>query len=1140
MRIMNQSSVRRFSLVCGCLMAVTPYAHGQGASSLLPEGVSPAAQTATSSPDYREATHPQVLVSLDKKERTLEEAILSILKQGKLRAVYQTEHPAFSRSVSQKIANKPVMEAIHDLLKGTGLVARLAPNGETVLIREVSPTVINTPPRQQFGVISGRITDSATGKGLPGVTLKVGGETIHAVTSETGNYRLRNVPVGVHTIEVRGVGYRSVTRAVTIEASQQVILNIQLRAAVTTLNEVVTSVTGTQRKIEIGNDVTSINADSVMKMAPITSVTDLLEGRVPGLTVTRSSGVPGAPSRLRLRGIGGGLVAGKEGAATNDPIVIVDGLRINASQSGVMDQSLIAGSSSFPPPSPLDQIDPNTIERIDVYKGPSAAAMYGSDAANGVIVITTKKGAPGSRWTATVNQGIEYLAGTYTQPGYYVFCSRNIGRQTPEPCKWSNTQNSYVDSVVRFQALNVPVLTPFSTGDRLERTLSVSGGQGQYTYQITGTLTDSRGLLKMPELYQRQFRTLFDSSAAGWMKKPNAMKQQSVIANFTIEPRAGLTTTFITRITNNSTRQSAAQLQIPKFASEYIDTAVISKSIIGNYATKVTQDLEGVDLSASFNWRPRPYFPMIANLGTSRKNRDDTQYLPVGMDLTSDALSSRLSYYSMGAARSDMQTLNANGTLILSRVSAAMGINIMRQSNHNTKTSEPTSMTEGIAVPRDFGNTIQSRYNSATGGWFIEPRLNLNSRFFINPGFRFDGSTLSGSSGGVNKGIWNLFPKLNFSWIALERDPANEALGFISMLRPRVSFGIAGVQPAPGWQLRLLERYDRNSDLDQRLQISTPGNPELRPERTREVEGGFDLDLIDGRVRLSWTQYHKLRIDAIQDLSIAPSVYGGLSSQYRNVGKIRNTGVEFSLSASIIDTRNLRWTVNTAVSKYQNKLLKLNGDRPYISVTPDGRSRLMPGYPVNGRWEKPIIGYHVPESQKMELSDVIIADSAVYVGEQAHNFEAPIHTSLDLLGGMLGISASLHYKDGLTQFNNGSQQTLTNLYYSPDATFAEQAIALAAQCTNDGPRCSKYGLIQTVSTLRLNSLSVTYSVPRHYAQKIRIPSIQVSLQGSNLGLWTNYRGKDPDVNSISVGEATEDNGQLPMPRNWRLQIRLGN
>ncbi len=1078
------------------------------------------------------------LISVDIENATIEEGLEAIAKQSGVRIVFSKDVYAVTKRVTYHAKRRPVNEVVAAILSSTGLQYRASPSGEIIVSREVQDTT-----RATVGAIMGRITDSATGKGLVGAAVVVRGLKIGATTTENGLYRIVGVPSGSQTIDIRAVGFRSLVRMVKVEAGQRVALNVSMHVTAATLSEVITTVTGTQRKIEIGNDVTSIDVDSVMKTAPITSVTDILEGRVPGLTVTRSSGVPGSPSRLRLRGIGGGLLGNVPGAPTNDPIVIVDGIRINASQSAVGDQSLAAergtGSrSSFPPPSPIDQIDPNTIERIDVYKGPSAAAMYGSDAANGVIVITTKKGTPGAtKWTTTLDQSIEYFPGTYTAPGYYVFCSANgQGVDPPHICTdlGADLLRYNMDSVARFQALNIASLSPLGRGTRGGRTLTVSGGQGQYRYSVTGTVNDQIGVLKMPGLYQRQYRGIYDSAVSNWMRRPNLLKQRSVSASFMLEPRKGLTTNFVTRVSNTESRQSAAQLQLPTLASSYIDTNSVLLSTIAEYTTRGISQVGFIDLSVSANWNAFPMFPLSATLGNSRNNRHDTNFSPQGLKLEYvDVVSSR-GFYSMGSEIGDVQTANVNGTLMTGKVSTAMGINVTKNSTQRYQ-GRSDSLSPGVAVPSFFNSAAQSRYNSATGGWFVEPRLNLNSRFFVNPGFRFDGNTLSGSKGGTN-GIWNLFPRLNFSWIAIDRQSTEQqALGFITMLRPRLSFGVAGVQPGPGWQLRLLEGYDRNNVEGYGLQISTLGNTELHPERTREVEGGFDLDLFDSRIRMSWTQFHKLRTDAIQTVPVGLSVYGGSLMQYKNIGQIRNTGLEFSLSATVIENSLVRWTVNTSLSKFENTLLKLNGDQPYIEMG-DGY-RLTPGYPVNGRWERPIVGYQIPQSQKLVWSDVIVADSAVYVGQQAPNFDLPISTSASFFGGMIGVSAMMHYKDGMTQFNSGNQQSLANLYYNPNSTYTEQAIALAAACSNV---CSKYGLVQTVNTLRFTSLSINYAVPRTYAKKLGVPSIQLALQGDNLGLWTNYRGKDPEVNSITVGDATEDNGQLPMSRTWRIQVRLGN
>jgi TonB-dependent SusC/RagA subfamily outer membrane receptor len=223
-----------------------------------------------------------------------------------------------------------------------------------------------------------------------------------------------------------------------------------------------------QRKIEVGNDITTINVDSVMKVAPISSVTDLLETRVPGLTVLHSSGVPGDPSRIRLRG-------SRSITGNNDPIVIVDGVRVYASQSDSRNSSLapaaVGGTNlasdrrgstpagQYAAPSPLDQIDPNSIESIEVFKGPSATALYGSDAANGVIVITTKHGRAGpTHWNVSLGQGVNWVPGdwpvNYYRFGINTFLPGAYGAPFGM-CVWYDTECT-VDSVVAFQALNDP------------------------------------------------------------------------------------------------------------------------------------------------------------------------------------------------------------------------------------------------------------------------------------------------------------------------------------------------------------------------------------------------------------------------------------------------------------------------------------------------------------------------------------------------------------------------------------------------------------------------------------------------------------------------------------------------------------
>jgi hypothetical protein len=444
---------------------------------------------------------------------------------------------------------------------------------------------------------------------------------------------------------------------------------------------------------------------------------------------------------------------------------------------------------------------------------------------------------------------------------------------------------------------------------------------------------------------------------------------------------------------------------------------------------------------------------------------------------------------------------------------------------------------------------------ATTAGWFIEPRFNFNSRFFVNPGFRFDGGSSSGSSN-----TYSLFPKLNLSWVAIERDNDAPLFGVLTLLRPRLSFGVAGVQPSPGWKLRLASLALAANGTSGTtapsqgagLVLTSLGNTQLHPERSREIEGGVDFELWGSRLTVTATHAHKLRIDAIEKLPVAPSVYGGFLSLYKNIGKVRNTSTEVSVSAQILTTALVGWSVTASVSHYTNVLVSLS-DSSLSYVDVGNGTRLVPGYPLYGRWSRPILGYTNPgPGGRLTLAGVAVGDSAVYVGQEYPNFDIPVSTSLSLFGGKVSVNATFDYTNGMTQYNSASQQLVANITADPNASLAAQAAALSASCfrpgssgstsfANAGRPCTDYGMIQTVNTLRFTSLSVGYNVPRSFAQRLlNVPSVSIALQGSNLGLRTNYRGKDPNVNSITVGDATQDSGQLPTPRMWRLQVRIGN
>ncbi len=1105
-------------------------------------------------------------VTVDVDQVALKTILEFIAKQAKLNAVYGDAVSGYTGRISLHVRNITASDAFERALRGTGIVATTLPSGDVTFTRQ-NPAR-GTKTDTITGTIRGRVTDSATNKGVSAATIAVPEIGASAVTNENGEFTLLAVPLGTHLVTIKLLGYKSTTRQVKVDGGREASVRIALVPAATALAGVVTTVTGSQRKVEIGNDITTLDVPEIMKQAPITSVTDLLEARVPGLTVMRTSGVPGASSRIRLRGIGGGLLSGVSGAPTNDPIVIVDGIRIYAGQSGVDDQKL--GGGKYPTPSPIDQIDPNSIEKIEVLRGPSAAAMYGADAGDGVIVITTKKGKAGApRWGVAASRGTESMPGAYAAPGYYRFGHDPQGSLNAPQAFCPSIQNPEpyfkcaLDSLVRFQALNESRLSTLGRGTNTRVSGTASGGTKDLTYSVTGSMANSLGLTKMPPLYQDVFRTLYDSAPSERMRRPNSLDIKSGQASFSGEFGRGLNATFTTSLSQSTQHQSSANDELAALASVYMDTNNINPGRLGQYAYQLKTDAITANHALALNLLRWDRLPLTATFGMNRVERSAQALTPRGIAVFQPVIGQQeLTELSKGKFTERHEnittsTARVNGILFpLARTSLSIGSEITQRSNSAIDGLSDT-LVEGVSRPSTLLSASRSGRTTTTGGWFLEPRFNMNSRFFVNPGFRLDGGGVSGSRGGFRGGLLSLFPKLNFSWIAIDREGGEPLWGVVSLVRPRLAFGVAGVQPAAEWSLRTLEqdviRWEPSQGgiaPDLGLRLRTVGNTKLGPEKTQEVEGGFDMQLWDTRLTLSATGFYKMRKNAIQQLPLAPSVgamsglLGGTLSYYANIGHVRNTGAELSLNAMVLDLPNIGWNIDLSISKYTNRLTKLFGEQSAINL--GNGTRLVEGYPLFGRWSRPISGWTAPPNgAKLWYGDFAVADSAVYMGMQAPDFEMPFRTSLTLLRGLLTMNGQFNYKAGLTQSNLGGGALLGNIYDNPNSTYGQQAYALAAACVSGtipigfSNSCTDYGFIQKVNSLRFNFISIGYNVPRAYLKRFPMSSVSLSLQGSNLGLWTNYRGKDPDVNGNLIGDVTQDSGQLPMPRTWSLQIRIG-
>ncbi|MBX6331627.1 MAG: SusC/RagA family TonB-linked outer membrane protein [Gemmatimonadaceae bacterium] len=1091
------------------------------------------------------------LVTLDVVDAPVADVVRAIDEQAGLGLAYSDRVLPSDARITIHLRRVPAKTALARVLAGTGLTVQRSSLGVLVVAR---PKATKTTSRTDtdttvVGAVLARVVDSTSREPIQGAVVGVKGTALTASTNADGYALLRGVPVGVQVITARHLGYMAAERAIAVaEGDRPVRVELALRMSLTRLQEVVTTATGPRRRYELGNDITVLNADSIVATQPISSVTDLLDGRVPGLVVQRTSGAPGDPARLRLRGASSAYLS-------NDPIVVVDGVRIYAAQSDPRSSNLANDTrhnEHYAAPSPLDYIDPHTIETIEVLKGPSAATLYGADAANGVIVITTKKGQAGPpRWTASVERAMTTMPGQY--PTMYAspygatngtaFCT--LVSQVQSGCK--------PDSLVRFQTLNDPRYTIFGHGQRTAATLGVSGGVGTLTYSVNGAFSDEMGLVRLPDLELQRYRASHGNTAPpDWMRRPQRLERWSGSSRLaTTLGRTG-NLSLTTMLSRSDQQRSSLENQIGTLMTTYVDPVTgtyfqvtrngpaSTDALFESYAQRARDVATQFTNGASLTWRPTPWLTGTADAGLNLIERDDQLLLPNGaVPATADSVG-RLA---TGRGTSTMSTVNVRATATAPlpwglRLQTAVGGNYTRQSV-NDFSALATGLPPGgssIGLAGQVTGVSEARTEQATFGWYLEPTL-AHKRFWLSTGIRMDGGNTFG-----RRTTLAGFPKMSFSYL-ISDEPFFPFKDIVNTLRLRVAYGHAGVEPGPGDRLRLYSAPTRQwvgGQFVDAVTLQSLGSTELRPERSRELEAGFDADLFGDRVSLAFTGYRKTRVDALMAVPVPPSVYGAGVSILRNVGEVRNTGLEVTASAQLVRTDPVTWSTQLSVSQNRNLVVSLGpGVEPFPAVGGDAGTRVAAGYPLFGRWGKLLIGYSDRDGNgRITLDELLLSDTAVYLGPQEPDFTASLHSTVSLLRGTLAVRVGLTYASGLTQSGAGVTSTFgpfSRGANDPTAPLVEQAIATG---NATAPLTSAYqnSQTQTVDMLRVNSLAVAYNVPARTAARLGARALTVSLEGTNLGLFTNYRGLDPNVTGYVTGNTASDTGVLPRPRTWQVRV----
>ena len=1109
-------------------------------------------------------------VSLLLHNATVSDALAELGRVSGLRIYYGVDVQHVRGQISLHVDNLTVAEALDDVLAGTGLEAFVATHGAAILIRRADG-ISELPVAQQpgTGTVTGHVTDGALKTPLSDVSVRVEGTALRTTASTAGKYTITGAAPGTYRITARRVGYQALTKDVTIVGDQAATLDFALAAAPTRLDEVVTTAVGEQRRYQVGNDISTINADSIAPTAPITSLTDLISARAPGVTVLETSGMTGSGEAIRIEGLTSLVLQ-------NDPILIVDGVRQDNSAGGDL-ASYNIGGGIHPTPTRLNDIDFNDIETIDILKGPSASTEYGTDAANGVIVITTKHGDAGApQWRLSAEQTTSDVPESFPN-GYYSFGHLTNGSNTTVNCLLvpvyggqyaqygppGNTGSTYgtcvVDSVARWNPLNHAATSLFTTGGRAKYDLSAGGGSEAVRYFVAGGLSNETGVIQMPPV----FKELADTSNLGLPNaafRPNSEQQRSVRVNTAIKlgPAADLTATGSYLSTYQQT-PDAGYLYAGVFGAPALSGAAHyygygASSGSSSYYTPLSElsrvgsdNTDQVTGGLTANWRPTRWFVGHVTVGLDHGSQTNQG---LGYPLANPAYQTTSPSLGLADVTTDVYSVDLRGTVTTPltrglRAATSAGLQMV-----DTRTAGQTAFVSNITATNLTLNGATGPYvtqlgtRQATLGGYGEEQLSVADRLYLTGALRVDAA--SGFGGAYSTAA---YPKASVSWLAINQGATT--------VRVRGAFGESGVQPMNGAALQLyyaaVAAVGTGGAPVSGSQLTWPGNPHLQPERSAEFEGGVDVGGWGNRVSLAVTAYAKTTHDALVNVNLGETF--NYMTYQENVGEVRNTGVEGSVTVGLVANRALTWNVALNASVNQNVLLAVAPGITAQTVSGyDAQFRQAVGYPLYGIWAQDVIYGDANHDGLIEPNEERLVDSATYQGPSMPAREMSVSTHVGLWRGALTLGGLVDYRGGYKVANIVAQSE-DNSANTPGANAATAPLWLQAR---EGANwVAAYAVnaldVEDGSFVRVREISLTYALPHAVIRALRAQSLTLTGAIRNLALWTRYSGVDPEVSNTAgynvqggVGGANivnndvrGDYGAVPLARYWVVRLNLG-
>ncbi|MCU0470903.1 MAG: TonB-dependent receptor [Arcicella sp.] len=1025
----------------------------------------------------------------------------------------------------------------------------------------------------QQRVITGNVSDE-NGVALPGVAI-LGKNTKIGTTTDGKGYYSISVPSSVNILVYSFVGMKTMEQTIGTRST----INVSLNSDSRDIEEVVVIGYGTARKTDITTSIASVNQKE-LKNLPVAGIDQALQGRVAGVTVNSNGGQPGGGVSVRVRGI--------TSVNGNEPLYVIDGVPI-AAQSNTLDQSFLGGGNGQTAQSVLASINPADIASIDILKDASAQAIYGSRAANGVILINTKKGTSGEG---------KIVYDTYV--GVQEIPRKLKIMNLRQNAMYQNSVLADINAVTNGNQLPIAEFADpsilgngtdwqdeiYQRGSIQSHQLSFSGGQGKTNYYFSGGYFTQLGTLIETDFKRYSLRANIDHQVKNWLKTGFSVNLARS------NQKIGLSDGF-DAVTSTVLYNSPASPVTDVFGN-YIGQSRIGGTPFGNPSNPVAlaksrdirnttskafgalyaelQFMQGLTLRSEFNYdfnlsSDKAYQPLV---------RNDSAKVDI---ITPSRLREQRTNSLFWALKNYLNFNKSFGKhslgITLGHEAQSSTYDYVNASREKLTLNLP-SLAAGLA-----GNNSNEQIGAGAGVWSMESffgRVNyaFNDRYAISATLRADGSSSFGP-----KSRWGYFPAVSASWTITNEEFAKN-ISNLSYLKLRVGAGTVGNQ-----NVGANNAYTSNITLYGDSPFGNGNapynvaNPALSWESVRTFNGGFDATLLKN-LELTVDLYRKVTTNMLLPTQLGNysglgTDYGDIQTPIANNGQITNTGIDISLTTRIIEGKDLSWKTGVIFSHYKNNLDFLNtpeatilgqydeyGDKPIVTLSQQGQPvGTFYGYVTDGlftsleqlnngtKW-----GLDVAPD-KLWLGDIRFKDlngdgkidekDVTVIGNPNPTFTYGMTNTVKYKN--FDLSVFLQGSYGAKIFNYARRQTeaMNSLYSNQLETVMNRYTATNTNTNmprfnqwHDGNRRISDRYIEDGSYLRIQNVSLGYNIPKSILSKIKVSNARIYVSGQNLYTFTKYTGYDPELgaNNNRVTLMNIDNGHYPNPRSFTLGANI--